>query len=112
MVQTHVSVSISFNTIVNLSFHTPSKHTGNDTYRALTENAVRHLAGLATPLPGMPNMMHPHSVTLLTVSIKLLLRKELTHELETSSVLSWYITNLCSVQTLIILLTSVMGWWF
>ena len=52
MVEVNVRTPVTFlSTFLSLhSFY--SKHTGNDTYRALTENAVRHLAGLPTPLPG------------------------------------------------------------
>ena len=52
MVEVNVRTPVTFSSTF-LSLHSfYSKHTGNDTYRALTENAVRHLAGLPTPLPG------------------------------------------------------------
>ncbi|KAJ7343377.1 glycoside hydrolase family 47 protein [Mycena albidolilacea] len=38
---------------LTLEWATLSKHTGNDTYRLLAEKAVKHIAGLATPLPGI-----------------------------------------------------------
>ncbi|TCD65742.1 maturation of Asn-linked oligosaccharides protein [Steccherinum ochraceum] len=38
---------------LTLEWSTLSKHTGNDTYRKLAENSVRHIAGLTPPLPGL-----------------------------------------------------------
>jgi len=38
---------------LTLEWSTLAKHTGNDTYRQLAENSVRHIAGLTPPLPGL-----------------------------------------------------------
>ncbi|KAI0078383.1 glycoside hydrolase family 47 protein [Panus rudis PR-1116 ss-1] len=39
---------------LTLEWFTLAKHTGNDTYRQLAENSVRHIANLPAPLPAMP----------------------------------------------------------
>ncbi|KAJ6547673.1 seven-hairpin glycosidase [Mycena capillaripes] len=38
---------------LTLEWATLSKYTGNDTYRLLAEKAVKHIASLATPFPGL-----------------------------------------------------------
>lgn len=38
---------------LTLEWSTLSKYTGNDTYRLLTENSVKHIAQLTAPLPGL-----------------------------------------------------------
>jgi len=39
---------------LTLEWATLSKYTGNDTYRSLAENSVRHIAQVGKPLPGLP----------------------------------------------------------
>lgn len=48
------SVLISDNVSqLTLEWSTLSKYTNNPRYRELTENAVKHIAGLTGPLPGL-----------------------------------------------------------